>query len=436
MTSANSILYKKLEFGPKQRVKTILFFTIVMETLIVFGLPEYIRYINDLLLISVLVTLKHDIFGVFRRASASAYLAMALAFALVCFFSGLLGAVSPLLMLWAFRNTFRGIVYVLCVVYYLRIEDIKRMFGALFWLQIANLMLALYQFFVLHNNMDGVGGIFGMGNGAGVNAFNVLVCSYFFASYLNHECSIVRPLVSIACAFVIAGVAEEKMSYLALTLVIVMSIFQMRFTLRKAVVVVLGIAAVMGGYTILQQLYPDMFTIMSNVADLKDYLTGTVEGGYELPRLGSFAVISEMFFYGNPVRELLGIGFGGAETSSFDFLSSTFYDIFGYLHYRWFTHQWVFIETGWIGFTSLLLIFVVSLVCYHFGRRRGADTVLLLVGICMALYCVMSLWYNATLKIDMSYIAYFGIAVGFVASLPRLGKRSSACNQNSRIRKR
>lgn len=419
MASANSILYKKIAFGPKQRVKAILYFTIVMETLIVFGLPEYIRYINDLLLISVLVTLKHDIFCVFRKASASAYLTVVLAFALVCFFSGLLGAVPPLLMLWAFRNTFRGIVYVLCVVYYLRAEDIKEIFGILFWLQIINLALALYQFFVLHNNMDSVGGIFGMGNGAGVNAFNVLICSYFFASYLNHECSIIKPVISITCAFVIAGIAEEKMSYIALVFVIVMAVLVMRFTLRKAGVIALGMAAVIGGYMILQQLYPSMFEVMSSVAGIQDYLTGTIEGGYELPRVGSFAIISKLFFGGSLLRELFGIGFGGAETSSFDFLNSAFYSSYGYLHYRWFTHQWTFLETGWIGFISLLLIFVVSLICYHFGRRRGADSVLILVGICMASYCIISLWYNATLKIDMSYIAYFGVAAGFVASLPR-----------------
>ena len=55
-------------------------------------------------------------------------------------------------------------------------------------------------------------------------------------------------------------------------------------------------------------------------------------------------------------------GIGSAEYSkSNEMLTSTFYNQYGYLHYQYFTHAFVFIETGLLGLISYLMIFISSL---------------------------------------------------------------------------
>ena len=38
----------------------------------------------------------------------------------------------------------------------------------------------------------------------------------------------------------------------------------------------------------------------------------------------------------------------------------------------------------------------------------------IMTSLCMIACCIATIWYNATLKVDMSYLAYFSIAVGFI----------------------
>ena len=122
-----------------------------------------------------------------------------------------------------------------------------------------------------------------------------------------------------------------------------------------------------------------------------------------------------MFFKDN-FDKIFGLGFGNCENSSFDIFNSNFYNLYGNYNYRWFTHQWTFLECGYLGIISFILLFICIgvTIILKLKDTDSKNKTYLVTGLCMVVCCVVTIWYNATLKVDMSYLAYFSIAVGVV----------------------
>lgn len=397
----------------------ILFFSIIMETLIAeFHFPETIRYICDICMILIFVVVRLKPFVYFYKTYK--YIFYSICFLLfVCIVSAICNAVPLQLFVWGFRNTFRGIMYLLLLVYCFSYDDILKIFAKLYIIQFLNLILALYQFFILHHEMDGVGGIFGYGNGAGVNIFNALLVSYYINMYLENRCSVRKVLFSILSSLIIAAIAEEKITFIFIAIILVVSIIINKFSLKKIVIAVTGGTGLFVGLNVLKYYYPLMYEKLVNISDAISYLKTTYEVGYRLPRIGSFSIIDNMFFGESIFHSLFGIGFGNAETSNFSFLQSDFYNRYGDLNYRWFIHQWTYIETGIIGFISYLMIFCIILFSLFHLLKYHKDTIvnpLIITSISTTFCCVISIWYNAMLKSDMSYLAFFSIAIGLIGA--------------------
>ena len=417
--SINRHLHKAMEYkiGVKQFIIFILLFTIISGTLVSsFGAPSAILYLNDALLLIAFV------FGFRKIVSTFKWFPIIVSISLtVCFtifiLSSFLSMVSPLLVLWATRNTFRGIVYLFLVISYIKIEDFPRLFNFLLILQMISLALALYQFIVLKHEQDRIGGIFGYGNGAGVNTFNILMMAYYLhASFAGKEKKY-KAILCVVSSFIIAGVAEEKATFVYFVILVVcLLIFSKISFLSKFSILLLSFIGFSIGLTLLKEFYPTMYETMTNLDSFLSYSTATYDSGYRIPRIGAFNVISQLFFH-SPKDILFGIGFGNGETSSFSFLQSEFYTLYGQYNYRWFTHQWVFLETGIVGFLSYLSIFISILwvlLSKTLKYRNQVNSYLGYASISCLLCMIVSIWYNATLKVDMSYIAYFSIAFGIV----------------------
>ena len=395
----------------------VLFFTLVMEALIAeLHFPGSIRYLNDLLIFSLFLTMAVRPYRTARVVGIPILIAT-----LVVFFvfsaSSIVNGVRIELYLWASRNTFRGLVFFFACVTYLRKDDLPFIFDKLYVLQIISLVLALYQRFVLGLTMDYVGGIFGHGNGAGVNPFNALLFAYFLNQYLAGRTSVRKLVVVTLSSFIIAAVAEEKFTFVAFAVITLVSLLLTKVNTKVALAIVVVAVAGYVGMRILRTMYPAMFDILSSFDAIEGYLTSTSEGGYELPRVGSFSVIENLIFNNDPTKRLLGVGFGNGETSNFSFLVGPYYTLYGYLHYRWFTHQWTFFECGYLGFFAYLAFFIVVAVSLFATRWKAGEEELSSLTCCFALsLCVIiSIWYNATLKTDMCYISYFSLAIGFIA---------------------
>lgn len=405
-------------FSGKVFTLFVLFFTVVMEALIAeLGFPPTIRYINDCLILILLLTIlvKPAHLGV---KVGGPVICVTLLLLLTFSVSSIINGVKPLLYLWAFRNTFRGFIFFSACVRYLNKDDLPGIMDALLALQIASFFLALYQHFVLGLNMDYTGGLFGHGNGAGVNPFNALLFAYYLNAYLSGNQSLRKLAVALITSLIIAGVAEEKITFVLFVVIALVSLLLTRASGKLLVALSISLVALAIGLNVLRILYPSMIEILTSIDAMNRYLTATYETGYMLPRIGSFPVIKNMFFGDSLLKSLFGVGFGNGETSSFAFLVGPYYVLYGFLNYRWFTHQWIFLECGYLGFYCYLAFFVVVLLTLLVRRRAaGRDELPYLTCSAALVVCVIiSIWYNATLKVDMCYISFFSIAIGFVAT--------------------
>lgn len=404
-------------FSGKAFTLFVLFFTVVMEALIAeFGFPPTIRYINDFLILILLLTILVKPAHLGARVGEPV-ICVTLLLLLTFSVSSIINGVKPLLYLWAFRNTFRGFIFFFACVRYLKKDDLPGIMDALLALQIVSFFLALYQHFVLGLNMDHTGGLFGHGNGAGVNPFNALLFSYYLNAYLSGNQSLRKFAAVLVTSLVIAAVAEEKITFVLFIVIALVSLLLSRASGKLLVALLISLVALAVGLNVLRALYPSMFEILTSFDAMNQYLTGTHDTGYVLPRIGSFPVIKNMFFGDSLLKNLFGVGFGNGETSSFTFFVGPYYALYGFLNYRWFSHQWIFLECGYLGFYCYLAFFFVVLLTL-LARRRAAEKdelPYLTCSIALVVCVIITIWYNATLKVDMCYISFFSIAFGFVA---------------------
>lgn len=412
------MINKSLNISGRRLVYFILYFTLIMETLIAeLNFPDSIRYLNDIAILMLLFFMKDKYIYILKKINCSLVYISILIFLIVSIITSIINFVPILLFIWGLRNTFRGIIFFLAIIVYINPEDLTKIFNILFKFQILNLILVLYQFFILNHEMDWVGGIFGYGNGAGVNIFNALLISYYLNSYLLKKEKLSRLVIVIGTSFIIAAIAEEKATYIFFVVIFIISIVMSKFSIKKVIAIISGILGITGGLALIKYYYPIMYDNLVNFDLMLKYAQTTYEVGYRIPRIGAFSFIGEKFFLNNKLKCLLGLGLGNCETSNFSFLQSDFYRQYGEWNYRWFTHQWVFLEEGYIGIISLVFIFISIIFClWKYTRKlKIKEKEFLVTSICMGICCIITIWYNLTIKSDMSYLAYFSIAIGFVA---------------------
>lgn len=405
-----------LVINGKKLVLFILFFTIIMETLIAeFHFPSIIRYFNDLAIVLIIVLMNVKFIKLFKDNKCQIVLYGFGLFLIACITSAILNLVPFRLVFWAFRNTFRGIIFFFAICYYLDEKDLEKILNILIKIQIINLILAIYQFFILHHTNDFIGGIFGYGNGAGVNIFNALIISFTLNNYLTHKKGIFNLIFAIISSLIIAALAEEKMTYLLFVLIFIISIFLSKFSYKKIVAILIAIVGLSIGMIFIKEYYPNTYSMLTDFEKLIEYSETTYDEGYRIPRVGAFKVIENLFLDSN-FEKVLGLGFGNCENSSFEFFNSTFYKIYGDYNYRWFTHQWIFLECGYFGVISFVFMFICIGIALILNLKKLNNTkkTYIMTSLCMIACCIATIWYNATLKVDMSYLAYFSIAVGFI----------------------
>lgn len=405
-----------LVINGKKLVLFILFFTIIMETLIAeFHFPSIIRYFNDLAIVLIIILMNVKFIKLFKDNKCQIVLYGFGLFLIACITSAILNLVPFRLVFWAFRNTFRGIIFFFAICYYLDEKDLEKILNILIKIQIINLILAIYQFFILHHTNDFIGGIFGYGNGAGVNIFNALIISFTLNNYLTHKKGIFNLIFAIISSLIIAALAEEKMTYLLFVLIFIISIFLSKFSYKKIVAILIAIVGLSIGMIFIKEYYPNTYSMLTDFEKLIEYSETTYDEGYRIPRVGAFKVIENLFLDSN-FEKVFGLGFGNCENSTFEIFNSTFYNIYGDYNYRWFTHQWIFLECGYLGVISFIFMFIcigVTLIL-NFKKLNNTKKTYIITSLCMVACCIVTIWYNATLKVDMSYLAYFSIAVGVI----------------------
>lgn len=418
------ISIRKMPQG-KRVVRLILWFSLFFDAFVAeFRLPSAILYINDVLMLFLIaLELKSPQIKIacIKVKMKGVYVLFLLLF-LYSLLTSLMNLVNPALVLWGARNMFRYMLYLGFCVRYLDKEDIDQAFELMYIVNIISFVLVLYQHYVLGLIQDSVGGIFGHGNGAALNAFQAMILAFYFCKYLKKECGFHKVLVIIATSFYAAAVAEEKAFFLYSILIVAIAILLNKPSIKTGIITGLGAVAGIFAVEYMYEINPWMKEVNS-IESLINY----ANNAYSISRINPFVQINNLFFHNSLTRILSGFGFGACEYSDgIAAFNSTFAKQFSHMGYMGFIHQMRYLETGSIGLLLLMGCFIAIFVYSLKQRRRAGKTEEFYFDF-TAVYSIVllsSIWMAASIRNKEAFIFYFGLSTAPVLVKYRNKKNS------------
>lgn len=392
------------------------------------GMLQYLKYMPDAML-AVLVVL--SLYG--GKISIQRKLKVPFVLAILFFFYTLIVYLLQFqtlaYYLWGFRNNFRFIIAFFVFVSVMDDQDAKNWdlwIERLFWV---NLIVSLFQFFVLGLWGDHLGGIFGTEKG--VNASSIILIFMVLSKSLlrtvqGNEKSWLC-ILKCASGIFIAAAAELKFMLVIFVVLVLVSVLWSRISWEKIVIVCIAIVILQIGMDYATELfdYENTLTLQNlwELATKKNY-----SSGMDVNRLSAITTLSERIVK-NPIEQIFGLGLGNCDTSSFDACNSTFFQQYGHLHYTWNMSAMLFLETGYVGLI-IYMLFLVScgLAAYMQYKRGVGNTLNNQIAFLMAGLCVALVFYNSSLRTEAAYMIYVVLALPFVDK-----KKENANAENNAI---
>lgn len=375
------------------------------------------KFVIDFLLIALLF--RHPFLYMSEanfKWTKSLYLLLFLSFAV----GGIINAVSPFNFFWGFRSEMMGVLIMFATASYLRPEDIRTLFKYFFYFQFLNFVCAAYQYHVLGYFQDFNNGAFT--GGAGQDIFCGALMVYYFYEYINKRCEKWKVVFVFLSVLYIAVVEEEKFIIMEMMLLMFYYTLSSKLNFVKILLLVIGggvmifaigeLGEINGGDHAETLLSPDK---MLEYAQMQG-------AGYELPRIGSSAIIGKLFF-SDPLQYFFGLGLGVCEDSSLSIVNTSFFNRYGELHYMWFPFQIIFMQTGWIGIVLFVTVYVKLVIVNIKEKRNCSDqfTHVYDFGIVITLLCIVYIWYNGTMHNYSSIMPH--LFMGLAPALTRFLNR-------------
>lgn len=384
-----------------------------------FGLPPALNYVTDFFMLLLLPCI-----GSCWRASIRE-LHLTGVWKCVCFFtfavvlSDIFNLVSPLLILWAVRNTYRFFAFYIACAAILEREDIEKIWGILLHFQALNIVLFIFQYFVQHCKQDSLGGIFGEGGNGASNIYFCILLIVCLSRYLRGKSSFLQLLYILSSTILLSAMAEIKIYFFEVAIIAVLVILFSRFSLKMIFVIIVTVILAVMGLHILLSIFP-FWAVQMNAAlsNFQSFLAmaGATGGGYNISRTNAFSQISDLFFGNNAFKEIFGFGFGNCEMSAIPIFTSDFYKQYGGYNYRWFAHSMIFLETGYLGFITFCSFFIACFVHAHKWKEKMDNYEWVKPAVMtLSIIGLLSLWYDLTLKTECAYIYYAVLAFSAVA---------------------
>lgn len=390
------------------------------------GFPSAIAYLTDIILAYILIMNINSIRRENHRACTKTQVRIFYAIMLASLFGVIINLVSPMLVVWAARNNFRFFLFFFACIGMLSVDDVDRIIELLFRFFWINMIVCTVQYFGQGLYGDYLGGLFGTEKGSNTYT-NILLCaitSVIFGRYFYGKISMIWVGTYTAACVYLAILSELKAFYFEIVIILIVSMIMAGVRWK---VVFMGIAGVLGVQILLLTLSihdPRALITFFDPDALEAYLIGD---GYtqsgDLNRFTAIGQIYNMFYEKQPLKVLFGFGLGSCETSRFSFLQSDFAHRYEYLHYRWFTHAWVFLEQGAVGL-FLLCLFFVSLLFVIQGRRGYIRTDLAISSGCYIMTSIFGMIYNSALQMESGYIIALMCAIPFIASKANIGEKT------------
>lgn len=387
----------------------------------ILGLPGAIKYLNDVIIVILLVYTLRKLFfrrEVYLTEEVKKVLLSLLIILSVYIVSSMVENVPFLLMLWGIRNVLKGILYFIVCVVLMRKEDIDSIVLKVNSFFLINVVVCLYEYYVMGVSADYVGGTFGITQGcnAFLNMLIIIVTAWNALRYTNKMQSLTKTIIYITLCALVAGLAELKIYVVEVLLVLVLiGVFSKGF-IRKLLICAVGILLANVCINLIQKLIPgwDDFFTWESMLDMVTSESGYTNKG-DLNRFTSIQILNEKIFTSG--TNWFGIGLGNAEYSdTFSFFNSNFYQRYKSLHYGWFTVAKVYIELGYFGVISMLYIWlncagIAIKGSLKYNEERAVYCNMALV---MALISPLLFVYNATLHMDSACLVYMCMAFGYI----------------------
>lgn len=416
--------------------KKLIYIQIIMVLCVFFLIstlhfPSFLSYVTDIINFLLLICI-FKIRGAKLKQLGGKYINISIGVFIISIVLGIIfNLVSPILVAWGARNLFRGIIFFVACVKFLDEEDIEKIFKIFFCAQIINVLATLYQYFALGIKQDYLGGIFGTSQGCNgaTNVFCIILLIYFGVSYINKNIPIYIFAVIGLTTLIIAALAEIKIYYMEFALIIVLVILFSKPSFRTFFVVGITIVGLFIAIDLMKKIFPLQYETLVNFELLKQYADAK-GGGYNISRLNAFGDINRLFFHNNIILKLFGYGLGGCEMSSFSFLISDFYKMYGHYNYRWFTHMMIYLQNGLVGIVLYINIFVQIFI--HAIRKRKIFNKINIYGIfvsILSILVIINIWYNQAMLTEVQYLIYFALSICLVQT------KSNKYSENSIGRK-
>lgn len=380
------------------------------------NIPAMLRYSLDFAWLFLLLILAVNKFKM-PNSEAKTLLIFTLLFILGTLIGFAINLNSPLYYLWGARNNFRFFVFFFACISYIDSRTANEVLSFFDKLYVLNFFLVCIQFFVLNKRMDYVGGLFGTEVGCNGQLFLYLciMVSRAILGYIHGNTALRPCIVKCGMAVLCAAFAEMKFFFIVLVFIIIMITLGTRFSMKKLLIIAISGIGIYLGMQLLVVLFPQWEGVF-NIESMFELATS--EKGYtgrgDMNRLTTLPITWNLFLTSWPQR-LFGLGLGNCDTSAFSFLNTSFYETYGFLRYNWFSSAFMFLETGIVGLGMYLTFFVLI---YRFAYKRekngkGNKEFCQLARI-TALLSLILIFYNASMRIEASYIIYFVLALPFI----------------------
>lgn len=376
----------------------------------VFGVPGIIVYVCDLMN-CLYFTYRHI---AIKKTRYTTVIGIAI---LVIFIGIALNMQSPLLILWGARNNFRFLIFSVMVLTFMSPDDIRWIERKFNFLILINFALILYEYLFLGSVGDYLGGVFGVSQGCngGLNIFLVIMSAYYIINFIETDgVSTFWLIVFFITSIIIGGLSELKFLFIELILVVLICGVFSRWSLKKIIMIVLGILVVQLGFSIYAISNPN-YADNASISALWNSITSSTSYGTEndIGRSNQIEYVMDHFLH-TPMERLFGIGFGNGEYSStFDFFTSETYRQYSSTHYFWFSAAWMLLETGLIGLIVYLSIFILYALDM-LKRYRCNDDSYYLFGFILAIMTVINVFYNVAMRTDYGYLMYFAMMIPYI----------------------
>jgi len=221
-------------------------------------------------------------------------------------------------------------------------------------------------------------------------------------------------LLKCGMSLIISAMAELKFFFVMFCIILVISAILTKFSWRKLLLFFLCAVLFMFASSLLTEFFgADNNLSLERILDLS--FASQYSSSEDLGRITAIPSISDRFF-DSTADNLFGRGLGNCDTSSFEICNTPFFKQYSALHYSWFSSAFLFIEMGAVGLILHILFYIMGFITsVKMLCNKSANQLFCQISTIMSALCVILVFYNSSLRMEVGYLAFFALALPFMS---------------------